>query len=367
MSIRKKESKKAKNGYTWEVAIKYKDIAGKTKWITKRGFTKRSDAEEWETRKRNEINNHINIKHQKHTFDEIFQLYIVNDPFTRDSTKHVRSSIYNKHLKNTVGKCDIAKLDYEYIQNFLNKKAKTCTKNTIQDIYKILNGVFNFAFNNNYIIRKPYAKLKLNGIKTAKSAKTVPMDTIDLILDNYSHPRLDKIVEFDNYKVAIQVGLYTGVRISECCGLKREDVDLENNVITINKQLQFLKGDLNLVDTKTEASIRKIGIAKELHEVLEEHFRKYPESEYVVCDKDMGWLSPSKLQKSINRACQKLGVTFHYHMLRHMFITQLYNKGVDIMVTQKLAGHAHYQTTADIYTELDEAKTSTFDISNLYN
>lgn len=54
-------------------------------------------------------------------------------------------------------------------------------------------------------------------------------------------------------------------------------------------------------------------------------------------------------------------------MLRHMFITQLYNKGVDIKVTQLLAGHANYQTTADIYTELDHDKTSDFVTTNLYN
>ena len=57
---------------------------------------------------------------------------------------------------------------YEYIQNTLNEFAKNNTKQTIENIYKIINGVFTFAYNNNYISRKPYVKLKLNGIKTFK-------------------------------------------------------------------------------------------------------------------------------------------------------------------------------------------------------
>lgn len=118
---------------------------------------------------------------------------------------------------------------------------------------------------------------------------------------------------------------------------------------------------------KSDASYRSLPISNELHDILEKHFKKYPESEYVVFDKDMNYMKSEKLRKSLARSCEKLGITFNYHMLRHMFITQLYNKGVDIKVAQSLAGHSSYQTTADIYTELDQEKTVNFNTSNLYN
>ena len=43
--IRKRESKKAKNGYVYEVIIKYKDFAGNQKRISKSGFIRKVDAE----------------------------------------------------------------------------------------------------------------------------------------------------------------------------------------------------------------------------------------------------------------------------------------------------------------------------------
>lgn len=367
MSIRKRPSKKNKNGYVFEVFLKYKDSAGNTKRLSKSGFITKKEAQIYEIEKKKEIKNNINIKYKKYTFNDIFNLYIENDPFTKDSTKYIRQSIYNKHIKNNLGNCDISKIDYEYIQNYFNKKSKIETKTSIENIYKVINGVFTFAYNNSYLARKPYIRLKLNGIKTQKKKNIITIEEFNLFINNYKHMRKDKIIESDNYIVALYIGLYTGIRIGECLGIKKEDVDLESNKISINKQLQIIGNNIRLSELKSDSSYRKVPISDELHDILLNHLRKYPESEFVICDNDMGWMSPRKLQKSIQRASQKLNIDFHFHMLRHMFITQLYNKGVDIKITQLLAGHANYQTTADIYTELDQDRTSDFETTNLYN
>lgn len=367
MSIRKRESKKAKNGYVFEVMINYKDYTGKSKRFTKSGFLTKKEAQIYEAEKKKEIKENINIKDRTYTFDDIFNKYIINDPFTKDSTKYIRRTLYNKHIKKEFGDCDISKLDYEYIQEYFNKKAKTETKTSIENIYKVVNGVFTYAYNNSYIVRKPYVRLKLNGIKTLKKKNVITIDEFNEFIDNYRHPRIDKKYDYDNYIVALYIGLYTGMRIGECLGLKKEDVDLINDKISINKQLQIIGNDIHLSTLKTDASYRKVPISDELHDILENHFRTYPEADFVISDKQTGYMSPRKFQKSIQRASQKLGIDFHYHMLRHTFVTQLYNKGVDIKVTQLLAGHSKYQTTADIYTELDNDKTSDFVTTNLYN
>ena len=42
------------------------------------------------------------------------------------------------------------------------------------------------------------------------------------------------------------------------------------------------------------------------------------------------------------------------HYFRHNFITMLYRAGVDPLKAMKIVGHSEYQTTADIYTHLDQ-------------
>lgn len=42
------------------------------------------------------------------------------------------------------------------------------------------------------------------------------------------------------------------------------------------------------------------------------------------------------------------------HYFRHNFVTMLYRTGVDPLKAMKIVGHNEYQTTADIYTHLDQ-------------
>ena len=43
------------------------------------------------------------------------------------------------------------------------------------------------------------------------------------------------------------------------------------------------------------------------------------------------------------------------HMLRHNYITRMYEVGVDPLIVMKLVGHKDYRTTACIYTHLTKA------------
>ena len=42
------------------------------------------------------------------------------------------------------------------------------------------------------------------------------------------------------------------------------------------------------------------------------------------------------------------------HYFRHNYVTMLYRAGVDPLKATKIVGHNEYQTTADIYTHLDQ-------------
>ncbi len=44
------------------------------------------------------------------------------------------------------------------------------------------------------------------------------------------------------------------------------------------------------------------------------------------------------------------------YIIRHTFATRCFESGMDPKVVQQLMGHAHYSTTADIYTHVMEKK-----------
>ena len=64
------------------------------------------------------------------------------------------------------------------------------------------------------------------------------------------------------YYNAIVVLLYTGLRISELCGLTTSDIDFEKGFIQVNHQINYDKGKYSINETKTESGIREIPMIK---------------------------------------------------------------------------------------------------------
>jgi integrase/recombinase XerD len=139
-----------------------------------------------------------------------------------------------------------------------------------------------------------------------------------------------------------------GLRVSEVASLKVSDLDRERRVI-------WVRGGKGHKD-------RQVMLADPLRDVLVAYWRwKRP----------MAWLFPGKkpdcpiTSDSIFKACvaaaKKAGITkpIHPHSLRHAFATHLLDEGVNLLVIQRLLGHAHLKTTAGYLHLSDSAVRST--------
>jgi integrase/recombinase XerC len=135
-----------------------------------------------------------------------------------------------------------------------------------------------------------------------------------------------------------------GLRVSECCGLTRESVDLGNRLVTV-----LGKG----------GKTRRIPLGEPARVALSEYLADArprlvaadtPADALFVNTRGRA-LSTRDARRIVDRYPMPDGQRLHPHALRHAYATHLLEGGADLRVVQELLGHADLATT-QIYTHV---------------
>lgn len=369
MSIRKRDSKKAKNGYVYEVFLTYKED-GITKHYTKRGFNSKKEAEAHETIKKVELQEYGRIRKEiTLTFEEVYNefLELGCDQYQYNTIRNTKN-IFNMYLQKDICNYKITQFDYAFLQKYFNTLAQTdngIEKN--KSIKKAINRILNFAVKMSYIKNNPINLVTVKGVEVvSKKEKVIALTDFYKIIEE-----LENMDTFKNhtYSVALQIGLYTGLRVSEALALEKSDFDFINNMIYIDKKLIYqglTKEEFYVThQLKSKTSNACIPLADKLKSVLIKWFEANPYNT-AVCDIDGYYINPNVFGSDIKHITKKLNIHFHYHMLRHTFATMLVTNKVDIKVAQELMRHSNFNTTMTLYTHInDNMKKQT--INDVFN
>jgi len=145
--------------------------------------------------------------------------------------------------------------------------------------------------------------------------------------------------------VAIIETIYScGLRVSELCGLRAEDIDWKEQLVRVRG-----KG-------KKE---RLVPIGEPALKAIEEYWRMLPhqpsaaDSVFFAEGPNPTSVAPYVLQRRLKKHLATAGLdpTLTPHKLRHSYATHLLDAGADLRSVQELLGHAHLVTT-QIYTHL---------------
>ncbi|MDD6489305.1 MAG: site-specific integrase [Clostridia bacterium] len=280
----------------------------------------------------------------------------------------IKNSI--KHLNEFIGNRDITTIRPFDIDNIIVSRAKRnpntgkpMSKKGLKDILNTANSIFEFAVDNDFIIKNPARNRKIP--KNAKQEQRRALTCVEQQLIATTPHKC---------KTAALIMMLCGLRAGELLALQWSDVDLYNQVIQVHHRVQrTAPNEFTVTNGTKNGKCRKVPIPIDLSMYLQK-VKNNCKSIYVCPKQDGNLHTPSSWKSAwksywleLNLAAfggnrnkfDSKGVPIVLdnitpHMLRHTYATLLYKSGVDVLVASKLMGHSNVQITLDIYTHLDE-------------
>jgi len=158
--------------------------------------------------------------------------------------------------------------------------------------------------------------------------------------------------------------LIYGLRRGEVLGLSWDDIDHDQGVIYVRRQIIRVSGQLHLGSVKTSAGVRELpllGIARdaliqhESHQILGNLPNEWSRERLIFITAGGRPVEPRNLARSFHRLVQRAGLRpIRLHDLRHTTASLLKRLAVDPKDAMVILGHSNIAVTLGIYTHGDE-------------
>lgn len=350
----------------WQYIISYKtEKIGKWNQKSKQGFSSKAEAKKASDLGLEELKLKLlqeglmNNDYKNITFKEFTNLFIEHIKLY----KAVRTVISYETSFNAFSYLDDIKLS-----KITNKDVQLCidmlTKNglrkgTIKTYFKNLKVLFKSAVDQNILSKTPIKEVVIKEEKEKKNKKALTLNEFYNLIDLLENS------PYNSYTGIVLVAGTCGLRIGEILGLTWEDVDLENGVMSVNKQWKAIQDNplkYGLDELKTKNSYRTLPIPPKTQDFL--ITLKESNSPKFSNDRLFNFKSTDSTIICINDKIKKFGFDITLHELRHTYATTLISNNVDFKTAANLLGHDVKQTM-DTYSHVtDEMLKKATDLVN---
>lgn len=233
-------------------------------------------------------------------------------------------------------------------------KGKTLSDTTIHHHHGLISSILACAVQWQIIFSNPCDR-----VKPPKISKPDPK-----YLDEEQARHLIEYLQDEGiqFRVMIELLMFTGLRRGELLGLEWSDIDFDNKVIQVRRNSLYLPDKGVFEDeTKTAGSERAFKVSQDVIDLLKEQ-KAYQAAQRLKCgDKWQSsdrlftsWngapLNPTYLTSKFRRFKQKHGIEgISVHGLRHTNATLQIAAGTPLTTVAHRLGHANASTTTRIY------------------
>ncbi len=324
------------------------------------------------------------------TVNDMFQKYIATKTELKPSTLTNYKYMFRNYVQDSFGLKKLADVRYSDVKSFYNSliKEKNFKPNSMEIINTILHPVFTLAVRDGYIRTNPTdgvmreIKQSHNWEKPKRHALTVEQQTAFISYVANSET-------YNHWLPLFTTFLGTGCRVGELIGLRWEDCDFDNDVISINHNLIYRQTEngnceMSITTPKTSAGCRTIPMLPEVKKAILTERKNQMLNGFSTTEIDgykgfifvnrYGYVhNPMTINRAIVRIYKAYNLEemenakkekrepvliphFSVHNLRHTFCTRFCENETNIKVIQEIMGHSDISTTMNIYAEATESK-----------
>ena len=339
-------------------------LTGKRITTTRRGFKTQKEASLAEARLKLEYEEKtFNAKNSKYTFQQIYELFLVEHKNTVKSGTYATTVRYAKlHILPKIANKRIDSFTVLDCQKLVNQWAEYF--NSAKYPKGITQQVFDYAIKLNIISDNPMRKVKLPKKK----------DIVNEVNKFYNTDELkhffDCVKDYGNmkYLAFFRLLAFTGMRKGEALALNWLDIDFDKKLVHITKGVVLDENETPMISTtKTKKSVRTVSVddetittlkrwkieqAKELMSIGINSLNKHQ----LLFTYDANKLyRPSYSNCWLEQIIKKYNLKkITMHGFRHSHCSLLFEMGTPIQVVQERLGHTNIKTTMDIYTHVTE-------------
>ena len=297
---------------------------------------------------------------------ELLERYISLKQGVRNATKVGYKFVLNLVRKEEFGHRRIRDIKISDAKLWLMKLQKDGRGySTITSVRGVVKPAFQMAFEEDILPKNPF-EFKLCDVIKNDSLKRIALtkEQTDIFM---TFIKEDK--HFSCYYDEFIVLLETGMRVSELCGLTKQQLDFEKRRIWVDHQLvRKPDGTYYVEKTKTESGCRFIPMTDNVYKALKNIVakRKKASREWLI-DGYSGFLLMDKngnpnvamhIEHHFQWALKKYRKLhpdqplpkITPHVFRHTFCTNMANAGMDLKSLQYLMGHSDAGVTMNVYT-----------------
>lgn len=316
----------------------------------------KKEAELRESELKLQMQNHTYIKNTKLKLVDLMNEYqeYCKDKWSPKTYESNKARINN--INNRIGHIELKNLNVKILENFYKslKEEKNYSNKSILLHYNLINGALKKAIAWNYLSYNVNSKIEKPKIRNKEIECYSPKE-VELLLDVLKNEPL-------KYQALIYLALDTGARRGEIVALNWNDINFNDNSISINKSLQYTK-ELGTFEkeTKTPTSDRKIFITDTTIQILKKYKmqqnknklqlgNKWKDTNRVFTTDYGGNMNVDTPSYIFNKIIKKYNLKkIKFHSIRHTNISLMISKGIQTQIISKRAGHSSIQVTHSIY------------------